>query len=306
MLKINYVDKHFEKVTALQNINLSIEKGEFFGLLGPNGAGKTTLMNLIVGYLTPDSGSISFQGELVASDNLNVRKKIGFVPQDISLFQEITAYQNLKIFGKLYELDNKDLSKKIDEVLELVRLNERKHDIVKEFSGGMKRRLNLAASLLHDPPILLCDEPTVGVDPQSRNAIFDMLYNLNQNGKTIVYTTHYMEEAERLCSRLAIIDNGNIIAKGTLVDLINLMEQKETIRIQKTAATQSKIESLNLIGTVNEYDFYYELIPNDSFNQHSKIFKMLEENGIPNQFIQIGRANLEDVFLNLTGRSLRD
>ena len=170
----------------------------------------------------------------------------------------------------------------------------------------MKRRLNIAASLLHDPPLLLCDEPTVGVDPQSRNAIFDLLNFLNQNGTNIVYTTHYMEEAERLCSRLAIIDNGKIIINGTLIDLINQLEQKETIKIQKTAFTTDKFKAISEIGDVSENDFYYELSPNGDYKQHSKIFSKIEEIGIPNQFVQISRASLEDVFLNFTGRSLRD
>ena len=166
--------------------------------------------------------------------------------------------------------------------------------------------MNLAVSLLHDPPILLCDEPTVGVDPQSRNAIFDMLQVLNKKGMTIIYTTHYMEEAERLCSRLAVIDYGKIIAEGNLIELINMIDQKETIKIQKTALTSDKIEVLKEIGTVNESDFSYELIPDESYSQHSKVYAKFEEEGIPNQFVQISRATLEDVFLNLTGRSLRD
>lgn len=306
MLNINRVDKSFGNLQALTNVSLKIEKGEFFGLLGPNGAGKTTLMNIIIGYFAADTGTVSVDGEMMTYENLTMRKKIGYVPQDISLYLELSAHQNLKIFGQLYDLDGASLNKKIDEVLDLVQLKERRNDHVKEFSGGMKRRLNLAASLLHNPQMLLCDEPTVGVDPQSRNAIFDMLNQLNHSGKTIVYTTHYMEEAERLCSRLAIIDNGRIIASGTLIELINLLNQKETLKIQKNSYTQNKIQALGKLGHLSETDFYYELLPNDSYSLHSKIFAEIETAGIPNQFVEISRASLEDVFLNLTGRSLRD
>lgn len=306
MLKISRIVKNFENINALKEVSLNIQQGEFFGLLGPNGAGKSTLMNIIIGYLEPDSGRVSINGELISSQNIQLRKKIGYAPQEVSLYLELSAYKNLKIFGELYDLSKKQLELKIEYVLDLVQLKDRKKDPVKEYSGGMKRRLNLAASLLHDPEIVLCDEPTVGVDPQSRNAIFEMLTELNRSGKTIVYTTHYMEEAERLCSRLGIIDNGKIIADGTLVELINLLNQKDTIKIQKTALTNNKLPALHEIGMVNEYDFYFELIPKDGYDQNSKIFGKLEEIGIPNTFIQISRATLEDVFLNLTGRSLRD
>ena len=306
MLRISHIIKNFENVKALQNVSLTINKGEFFGLLGPNGAGKSTLMNIIIGYLEADSGQISFNDQIISSSNISLRKKFGYVPQEVSLYLELSAHQNLRIFGKFYDFSAKELENKIEEVLELVQLKDRKKDPVKEYSGGMKRRLNLAASLLHDPEILLCDEPTVGVDPQSRNAIFDMLNVLNKAGKTILYTTHYMEEAERLCSRLAIIDNGNIIAQGSLIDLINLLNQKDTIKIQKTAFTQNKLALLKDMGKVSELDFYFELIPKESYDQNSKIFAKLEEIGIQNEFVQISRATLEDVFLNLTGRSLRD
>jgi ABC-2 type transport system ATP-binding protein len=306
MLKISHIIKNFENINALNNVSLNIPKGEFFGLLGPNGAGKSTLMNIIIGYLEADSGQVYIGDEKISLQNIQLRKKIGYVPQEVSLYLELSAYNNLKIFGELYGLTSKNLENKIEYVLELVQLKDRKKDRVKEFSGGMKRRLNLAASLLHDPEIVLCDEPTVGVDPQSRNAIFDMLSELNKSGKTIVYTTHYMEEAERLCSRLAIIDHGNIIAIGSLVELINLLNRKDTIKIQKTALTQNKVASLREMGVVNEFDFFFELMPKDGYEKNSKIFAKLEEIGIPDDVIQISRATLEDVFLNLTGRSLRD
>ncbi|MCL4550441.1 MAG: ABC transporter ATP-binding protein [Bacteroidetes bacterium] len=306
MLKINHISKNFDDIAALQNVSLDIQQGEFFGLLGPNGAGKSTLMNIIIGYISSDSGQVMLSDHAVSVDDVLVKKKIGYVPQEISLFNELSAHQNLKIFGKLYGIATAQLEEKIKSVLDLVQLYDRKKDAVKEYSGGMKRRLNLAVSLLHDPEIILCDEPTVGVDPQSRNAIFDMLVNLNKTGKTIVYTTHYMEEAERLCSRLAIIDHGKIIAQGSLVELINLLNRKDTVKIQKTPIVGTKLSTLEKLGRITENDFYYELIPSEKFSQVSQIFLQLEDMGIPNELTQMSRATLEDVFLSLTGRSLRD
>ncbi|MCF8240481.1 MAG: ABC transporter ATP-binding protein [Melioribacteraceae bacterium] len=306
MLKIEHISKSFNSLEALSDVGLDINRGEFFGLLGPNGAGKTTLMNIIIGYLKADKGQISIGDEIVITEDINFRKRFGYVPQEISLYQELTAYQNLKIFGSFFGLPKITLEQKIDEMLELVQLTPRKKDVVKEFSGGMKRRLNLAASILHDPEIILCDEPTVGVDPQSRNAIFEMLQELNKTGKTIIYTTHYMEEAERLCDRIAIIDNGKIIAIGTISELINILERKDTLKIQKNYDTTKKFEQLKLLGEINEFDYFYELIPGEKFIKTSALFLELEKLEIEDEYVEVSRASLEDVFLNLTGRSLRD
>lgn len=306
MLKIISLTKNFGKITALDKVDLEIVEGEFFGLLGPNGAGKSTLMNTIIGYHDGDAGQILFNESEVNRRAIKFRNRIGYVPQEISLFKELTAEENLNIFGGLYEIKKQDLKKRIEDVLELVELTERRNSAVKEFSGGMKRRLNIAASLLHDPELILCDEPTVGVDPQSRNAIFDLLQKLNKEGKTIIYTTHYMEEAERLCSRLAIIDNGKIIALGTLSDLIDTLDSKVTLKIKKYREIDEKLPLLENIGVVTESDLNYEIIPNGDYQLNSELFKKIEEIGIPKDLIQMTRASLEDVFLNLTGRSLRD
>lgn len=306
ILEIQDVLKSFNGLIALNNINISIHKGDFFGLLGPNGAGKSTLMNCIIGYLITDSGKIILDGKDISGLDLNYRLHIGYVPQEIALYTELSAIQNLKIFGGFYNIPPKQLTKRISSVLNLVQLEERKSDIVKNFSGGMKRRLNLAVSILHDPEIILCDEPTVGVDPQSRNAIFDMLAKLNKSGKTIVYTTHYMEEAEKLCNKLAIIDYGKIIAEGSLTDLIDLLKKKETIKIRKAPASDDLISSIKKIGDLTETDFYYEMIPHDSTKPNSQLFRELEDIQLPSHLLELSRASLEDVFLNLTGRRLRD
>lgn len=306
MLKIENLSKNFDDITALDKVSLEINSGDFFGLLGPNGAGKTTLMNHIIGFLKADSGEIFFNNEKVKYADKNIRYKIGYVPQEISLYQELSAIQNLKIFGSLFNLSKKELNINAEKALELVQLSERKKSIVKEFSGGMKRRLNLAISILHNPEILLCDEPTVGVDPQSRNAIFEMLQELNRQGITIIYTTHYMEEAERLCNRLAIIDNGKIIASGSLMDLLNILNRKETLKIHKTQESVGLFDKLSEIATINEYDFKYELLPNKEFQKLSQLYAYFEKIGLSSDLTVVSRASLEDVFLHITGRRIRD
>lgn len=306
ILEINNIVKTFNGITALNDITFEINKGELFGLLGPNGAGKSTLMNCIIGYLKPDEGKINLNNENIADQNLNYRLNIGYVPQEIALYLELSAIQNLRIFGGFYNLSQSKLNDRISAVLDLVQLKDRKGDLVKTFSGGMKRRLNLAVSILHDPDVILCDEPTVGVDPQSRNAIFDMLNELNKQGKTIVYTTHYMEEAERLCNRLAIIDTGKIIAEGNLSDLVSLLDKKETVKIRKAKESEEQLENLKRIGEITETDFYYEIVPNKNYQSNSEIFGELEKMNLPSHLMELSRASLEDVFLNLTGKRLRD
>jgi ABC-2 type transport system ATP-binding protein len=305
MIQIKNVTKKFPTVTALDNISLTIKEKEFFGLLGPNGAGKTTLMSLLVGYLNLDEGEILIAGEKVTQDGLQTRKNIGLVPQSLALYDDISAEANLEIFGSFFHIEKKLLKERIKEMLESVQLYDRRKDKVKTFSGGMKRRLNLISSLLHDPPLLLCDEPTVGVDPQSRNAIFDYLQMLNQQGKTIVYTTHYMEEAERLCTRIAIIDAGKIVVEGTLDQLLEKLSYEESISILRNPTTAEKIDMLKQFGTLIDEDDHYELKPKEGF-QFSAFFSAIEQNGISYKLVEMHKPTLEALFLHLTGRRLRD
>jgi len=306
MLEIKNLTKKFGIITALNEISLSINRGEFFGLLGPNGAGKSTLMDLIIGYSFPDSGHIILEDETILFNNIEIKKKIGYVPQEISLYKDFTAFQNLEIFGRFFGLKGNVLKSRINEVLELVQLETRAKSKVLEFSGGMKRRLNLAASILHNPGLILCDEPTVGVDPQSRNAIFEMLKKLNSEGKTIIYTTHYMEEAERLCSKMAIIDNGKIIAEGNLKDLINKAGNKEKVKIIKNRETEKFCNEFKEMGIFSENEYYYEILPEKKYESLSVLFGRFENLEIKKGYIEMQRPALEDVFLTLTGRSLRD
>ncbi len=305
MIRIQNITKKFPTVVALNNVSLEIQQKEFFGLLGPNGAGKTTLMSLLVGYLDPTSGEITLQDDRVTQDNLEIRKKIGFVPQSLSLYDELSAQDNLEVFGSLFDINKELLKERVEEQLRAVELYERRKDKVKTFSGGMKRRLNLIASLLHDPPILICDEPTVGVDPQSRNAIFDFLTRMNKQGKTIIYTTHYMEEAERLCNRIAIIDHGTIIALGTTDELLEKLPYEETISIVKNQSTIQQKDVFKEFGALIEEDDHFELKPSNGFAL-SKFFARIEERKIRYQWIELHKPTLEAVFLHLTGRRLRD
>jgi len=305
MIEIRDITKKYPTVTALSNVSLEVRDGEFFGLLGPNGAGKSTLMNLLVGYLDPDAGRIAIGGETVTRHSLATRRMIGLVPQALALYDDISAQDNLEIFGSFFHIESRVLKARIKERLEAVQLYERRKDKVQTYSGGMKRRLNLAASLLHDPPLLLCDEPTVGVDPQSRNAIFEYLVELNKQGKTIVYTTHYMEEAERLCTRIAIIDSGSIIAEGTLDQLLEKLTIDESISIVKNASTMDKLELFKQFGRLIDESDRVELKPDDRFRL-STFFSFLEQNSISAKFVELQRPTLEALFLHLTGKRLRD
>ena len=219
MLTINHLRKSFGSLVAVDDVSFSVERGQLIGLLGPNGAGKTTTVSMIAGLLTPENGDVLVGGAALRGDTDPKKRKIGLVPQDLALYDELSARANLRFFGALYNLSGALLDKAIAAALDLVGLADRERDLVKTFSGGMKRRLNLAAGLLHDPDILLLDEPTVGVDPQSRNAIFDNLEELKRRGKALLYTTHYMEEAERLADRIVVIDGGKVVADDTLAGL---------------------------------------------------------------------------------------
>jgi ABC-2 type transport system ATP-binding protein len=219
MLDIRHLRKSFASLVAVEDVSFAVERGRLVGLLGPNGAGKTTTVSMIAGLLTPDRGEVLVGGSPLAGDTDPKKRQIGLVPQDLALYDELSARDNLQFFGALYGLSGTALDTAIAATLELVGLADRVNDRVASYSGGMKRRLNLAAGLLHDPDILLLDEPTVGVDPQSRNAIFDNLELLKRRGKALLYTTHYMEEVERLADRIVVMDHGRVIADDTLAGL---------------------------------------------------------------------------------------
>jgi ABC-2 type transport system ATP-binding protein len=305
MLQLRSVTKRYGSLVALDDVSLDIARGEFFGLLGPNGAGKSTLMSLVAGLRSPDAGTLALDGAPLTVLDSTTRTALGLVPQSIALYEELSADQNLRIFGELYGLRGSALRERIDEALVAVQLTDRRREPVKHFSGGMQRRLNLAASLLHRPKLLLCDEPTVGVDPQSRNAIFEYLERLNREGLTIIYSTHYMEEATRLCSRIGIIDHGKIHALGTLDELLTRLPFEEEIAFATSPASAALAAGLAAHGEVVSVNGTQRFRPRADFKL-SAFYTLAEQHGLPPRFFTQQRPTLEAVFLHLTGRNLRE
>ena len=290
---------------AVDGISFRVNRGETIGLLGPNGAGKTTTVSMISGLVNPDEGHVLIEGAKISGDRDPVKRKIGLVPQDLALFDELPARANLELFAALYDIRD---SKVIDQALDLVALRDRAKDRVSSYSGGMKRRLNLAAALLHDPQILLLDEPTVGVDPQSRNAIFDNLELLKAQGKTLIYTTHYVEEAERLCDRIVIVDHGRVMADDTLSGLFRRLPATNRLLIHlsgsadpsKELAAVAGVESAQLQGQ------RLSIWLRDLVADTPRVLDWLGSHGHRYEHVASEAPSLETVFLTLTGRSLRD
>jgi len=305
MLNLENLTKRYGALTALDGVSLRIETGEFFGLLGPNGAGKSTLMSLIAGLRPADVGTLTLDGVALNSANAAGRLALGLVPQNIALYPELSADQNLRIFGQLYGLRGPLLKERVEEALVAVQLVERRKDQVKNFSGGMQRRLNLAAALLHRPKLLLCDEPTVGVDPQSRNAIFEYLERLNREGLTVIYSTHYMEEATRLCSRIGVIDHGKILATGTLEQLLTRLPFEEEIRFSADEATAPLAAALAALGELATHDGIHRFRPRADYKL-SNFYTLTESLGLPARLFTSQRPTLEALFLHLTGRTIRE
>jgi ABC-2 type transport system ATP-binding protein len=309
MLQVNGLTKSYGKLTAVSGVSFQVNAGETIGLLGPNGAGKTTTVSVIAGLLSPDSGEVLIEGKRVKSDTDPVKLNIGLVPQDMALYDQLSARDNLTFFAALYSLAGTKARHAIAEALDLVGLSDRADDKVKEFSGGMKRRLNLAAALLHDPQILLLDEPTVGVDPQSRNAIFDNLEVLKKRGKTLIYTTHYMEEAERLCDRIVIIDHGRVIADDTLQGLHKLLPVTNVLAVELDHADGFHPEQMLGLPEVKSSELKQGTLRvglHDLSRGAPGILRWLAENGHSFHHVSSEQPDLETVFLTLTGRSLRD
>ena len=262
-------------------------------------------MSLVAGIRAPDSGQIRLEGEPFDLRGTELRARLGFVPQALALYEELSGEENLRLFGRLYGLRGSELRGRVEEGLIAAQLQDRRRDPVKTYSGGMKRRLNIVPAILHRPLLLLCDEPTVGVDPQSRNAIFEFLQKLNAEGMTIVYSTHYMEEATRLCSRIGIIDHGKLLAIGTLDELLLQLPFSEQIRIARNDATAAHLAALGQFGEIMEADDAFVLRPRAQF-RISEFFAAAEHLGLPYRYFSVTRPSLESVFLHLTGNSLRD
>ena len=310
MLQVNDLHKKFKTTIAVNGVNLYLDEGESVGLLGPNGAGKSTTISMISTLLTPTSGEIRFKGADVLKKPDAIRPVLGVVPQEIALYEELTAYENMYFFGKTYGLTGEKLKNKITEVLELVGLTDRKKDRIKNYSGGMKRRINMAVSLMHEPELLIMDEPTVGIDPQSRSHILEMVRELNRKkGMSILYTSHYMDEVEKLCDRVYIMDHGQIIASGTKEELKSILSSEDTILIEAAQKPEQFISQLSehpLIQQVVEVEQGYKVIVSKGDDLFADIFEIANASQVKVKGVHVQTPTLEDVFLHLTGRKLRD
>ena len=309
IIEVKNVTKRFNDKLVLDNVSYEVNKGEIFGFIGPNGAGKSTLINIMTSLLAPDSGTIKICGYDILKEPIKAKECIGYVPQDISLIEDLTAYDNLEFFGALYGLKGKDLKARIQEALEVTVLVEKKKEKIKKFSGGMKRRLNIAAAIMHHPKVLIMDEPTVGVDPQSRKHIFDFTKNICKEwGTTVIYTSHYMEEVEELCKRVFIIDLGKEIAYGTEEEIKTSVFPNNKIIIEAkdiTAELVINVEKVKGVLKVKEKEEAITLTIDSNFKLNN-VLSIIEEYDINIKKISYEEAKLEDVFLSLTGKTLRD
>lgn len=308
VLQVAGVTRSFGDLQAVAGVSLEIAPGETYGLLGPNGAGKTTTISMIAGLLAADSGSVHLLGEPMGPRHVAIRSRIGLVPQDLALYPDLKGRENLRYFGALQKLRGSELRSRVEEVLEVVGLADRAKDPVKEYSGGMKRRLNIAAGLLHRPALLILDEPTVGVDPQSRNAILESVEALSSEGMAVLYTTHYMEEAERLCDRIGIIDSGLIQAEGTRAELIRLVGGLDQVRLAGTGDTAAAVASLEQVPGVQRVDVVSDgvVCAVKDAPVHLAAIVTAASQELELADVEITRPDLEQVFLHLTGKELRD
>jgi ABC-2 type transport system ATP-binding protein len=310
VLKATGLKKSFGTTRAVDGVSLSLEPGRILGLLGPNGAGKTTTVSMLSGLLIPDSGEVRVQDRPLRGDADPGKRLMGLVPQEIALYEELSARDNLSLFGSLYGLRGRSLEEAMASSLAFVGLSDKAKDKVKTYSGGMKRRLNLAAGLLHDPPILLLDEPTVGVDPQSRNAIFENLEALKARGKAILYTTHYMEEAERLCDHLVILDHGTVIAEGTLQELERKIPKANRLLLElEKPDGRLNLEEIRALKGVMGADLAENTLTvtvADLASGVPALLQWLDGRGVTCTRLSTERAGLEGIFLALTGTKLRD
>jgi ABC-2 type transport system ATP-binding protein len=309
MIKLISVSKSFGNIKAVCDVSFSINKGEIFGILGPNGAGKSTIVNILNTLVKPDSGDVIIDSVNTTNDGETIKLIMGVVPQEIALYEELTAYENLMFWGGLYKIPKSVLKENAEKTLEIVDLSYRKNDRIKTFSGGMKRRINIACSLLHNPKILVLDEPTVGVDPQNRNHIFEVIERLHDEGMTIIYTTHYMEEAERFCDKIAIMDEGHIIALGTLKELREISDTRDLLTIKLADYTEDTISNLKSVIPSIRFDSTSKTLETESDNisyEISAIINHIRNAGGVIERIYTRGTSLESIFLKLTGKKLRD
>lgn len=310
MLETDKLTKQFKDTVAVDDVSLVLKRGESVGLLGPNGAGKSTAIAMISTLMKPSSGDVRLNGKSVLKKPDEMRRVLGVVPQKIALYEELSAYENLKFFGRLYGLSGNKLEQRIDYVLELVGLTDRKKELVKNYSGGMQRRVNLAAAMMHEPEVLIMDEPTVGIDPQSRNHLLETIRKLNRDeGMTVLYTSHYMEEVEKLCDRVYIMDHGKVIAEGTKEELKAILSDEETVLIefdQNYPELFMKLSEIEGVQHATVEGQSLKLIIPRGTRMLAALFQEAERYGAQVINVNVQTPTLEDVFLRLTGRKLRD
>ncbi len=309
MVKIENLVKWYKGLVALDHLNLEIEEGEIFGFLGPNGSGKTTAINCMLALLKYDKGNITILGEEMRPDNYKVKQQTGIVLQNVAVFDEMTVLENIDYFCGLYVKDKKEQKKLVEEAITFVGLEEYKKVRPKKLSGGLLRRLNIACGIAHKPRLIILDEPTVAVDPQSRNKILEGIQELNRQGSTIIYTSHYMEEVEQICSRIAIMDHGRSIAVGTKEELKSMIKTGETITIEAAALREEQVKEIRLLPNVFDVQYIEQILTVRCTKAKHNLIRIL--NYLQEEEISFGRVfselpTLNDVFLEITGKELRD
>ena len=308
-IEVNNLKKSFGDFQAVQDASFKAHSGEVLSLLGPNGAGKSTTISMLSGLLAPTSGDASIMGHSVTKEPEAAKASLGMVPQDIALYPDLSARENLVFWGKMYGLRGAALKSRVDEVLEIIGLADRQKDHVGKFSGGMKRRVNIGAALLHKPDVVIMDEPTVGIDPQSRRHILDNVKELNQKGMTVLYTTHYMEEAAELSHHIAIMDKGKVIAYGTHDELIKMVGEQTRIDVTLNAEAEKVLDAWRAtegVAKIDALDGKVTALVDDSNRVLPRLFDAASQHGVRITSVDIQEPNLETVFLHLTGRALRD
>lgn len=309
ILECKGLSKSFGHIAAVKDVSFHIAPGETYGLLGPNGAGKTTTIAMACGLLERDAGEVLIGGEAMNPGTVGLKRHIGYVPQELAIYPDLSGRENLSFFARLYGLPRREAKARIDGVLETVGLAERAGDLVKEYSGGMKRRLNIGLGLIHRPKLLILDEPTVGVDPQSRNVILESIDQLSDEGMAVLYTTHYMEEAERLCDRVGIIDMGELKAEGTWRELVGLVGQHDRVQVSASGDLDAGVEALQRLSFVrgaSATDSSISLIVEGARGALPELISTLSGSGVQIRGIDVTEPDLEAVFLQLTGKALRD
>ena len=309
MIEVKELRKQFGQLVAVEDVSFKAPAGKIFGLLGPNGAGKSTTINCIAGLLTPTSGSVSVQGHDVVSDPMDARRSLGVVPQELALYEDLSARENLRFWGGAYGLRGKTLENRVNTVLGQIGLQDRANDTPEKYSGGMKRRLNFGCGIVHEPDVLLLDEPTVGVDPQSRERLLERVRDQVARGACVLYTTHYMEEAEALCDQLAIMDHGKIIAQGDMEQLRSMMGERDVLRVAGSfneAAVREAFSRLEEVEVLHVDVGMVQLAATTATRRLPELLAALASSGADIQETTLARPNLESLFLRLTGKALRE